>query len=102
MPGVMAQTSPHKAVVSDERARARRGVTRWIVAESAATTAWRLLRAHAIRPWNFRSWIFPRDPKSAEKAGGVLEVYEGRWEGQLLEPGDFVVDADEKPPIQAR
>ena len=25
-----------------------------------------------------------------------------RWEGQLLEPGDFVVCADEKPSIQAR
>ena len=44
----------------------------------------------------------PRDPKFAEKAGRILDLYEGRWEGELLEPGDFVVCADEKPSIQAR
>ena len=39
---------------------------------------------------------------SREKAGRILDLYEGRWEGQLLEPGEFVVCADEKPSIQAR
>ena len=56
----------------------------------------------AIRPWNYRSWIFPRDPKFAEKAGRVLDLYEGRWDGELLHPGDYVVCCDEKPSIQAR
>jgi len=56
----------------------------------------------AIRPWNYRSWIFPRDPNFAQKAGRILDLYEGKWEKQLLEPGDFVVCADEKPSIQAR
>lgn len=37
-----------------------------------------------------------------EKAGRVLDLYEGRWEGKLLEPGDMVVSADAKPSIQAR
>ena len=68
----------------------------------AAVTIWRWLSEDAIRPWNYRSWIFPRDPRFAEKAGRILDLYEGRWEGQLLEPGDFVVCADEKPSIQAR
>ena len=77
-------------------------VNRGIVAEVAAITIWRWLREDAIRPWNYRSWIFPRDPRFAEKAGRILDLYEGRWEGQLLEPGDFVVCADEKPSIQAR
>ncbi len=65
-------------------------------------TVWRWLSADAIRPWNYRSWIFPRDPQFKEKAGRILDLYEGRWEGRLLEPGDFVVCADEKPSIQAR
>jgi DDE superfamily endonuclease len=77
-------------------------VKRGIVATIAAITIWRWLREDAIRPWNYRSWIFPRDPQFAAKAGRVLDLYEGRWEGQLLEPGDFVVCADEKPSIQAR
>ena len=81
---------------------AREAVKRGIVATIAAITIWRWLAEDAIRPWNYRSWIFPRDPNFAAKAGRILDLYEGRWEGQLLEPGDFVVCADEKPSIQAR
>jgi len=32
----------------------------------------------------------------------VLDLYAGRWEGKLLEPGDMVICADAKPSIQAR
>jgi len=46
----------------------------------------RWLREDAIRPWQYRSWIFPTDPDFAEKAGRVLDLYEGRWEGKLLHP----------------
>ena len=81
---------------------AREAVARGIVERISGVTVWRWLSADAIRPWNYRSWIFPRDPQFREKAGRVLDLYEGRWEGQLLEPGEFVVCADEKPSIQAR
>ena len=81
---------------------AREAVERGIVAEISGATVWRWLSEDAIRPWNYRSWIFPRDPDFARKAGRILDLYEGRWEGQLLEPGDFIVCADEKPSIQAR
>ena len=81
---------------------AREAVKRGIVAEISGTTVWRWLAEDAIRPWNYRSWIFPRDSNFAQKAGPILDLYEGRWEGQLLEPGDCVVCADEKPSIQAR
>jgi hypothetical protein len=81
---------------------AREAVKRGIVAQISGATVWRWLGEDAIRPWNYRSWIFPRDPNFAAKAGPILDLYEGRWEGQLLEPGDFVVCADEKPSIQAR
>ena len=81
---------------------AREAVKRGIVAEISGTTVWRWLSEDAIRPWSYRSWIFPRDPKFAQKAGRVLDLYEGRWEGEWLHPGDMVVCADEKPSIQAR
>src|SRR5215207_7710971 len=81
---------------------ARAAIQRGIVAQVAGITVWRWLAEDAIRPWNYRSWIFPRDPRFAERAGPILDLYEGRWEGELLEPGDFVVCADEKPSIQAR
>ena len=81
---------------------AREAVERGIVARDLGTTVWRWLAEDAIRPWNYRSWIFPRDPNFAEKAGRILDLYEGRWQGELLDPGDFVICADEKPSIQAR
>jgi len=81
---------------------AREAVARGIVERISGVTVWRWLSTDAIRPWNYRSWIFPRDPQFRDKAGRILDLYEGRWEGELLDPGDFVVCADEKPSIQAR
>src|SRR4051812_24085838 len=80
---------------------AREATRRGIVARVSGITVWRWLAEDAIRPWNYRSWIVPRHPRFAEKAGPILDLYEGRWEGKLLGPGDFVVCADEKPSIQA-
>ena len=65
-------------------------------------TVWRWLSEDAIKPWQYRSWIFPRDPEFTAKAGRILDLYGGRWEGELLHPGDYVVCCDEKPSIQAR
>jgi hypothetical protein len=65
-------------------------------------TVWRWLSEDAIKPWQHRSWIFPRDPEFTAKAGRILDLYAGRWEGELLHPGDYVVCCDEKPSIQAR
>lgn len=81
---------------------AREAVTRGIVEQISDVTVWRWLSQDAIRPWQHRSWIFPRDPRFAERAGPILDLYQGRWEGELLHPGDYVVCADEKPSIQAR
>jgi hypothetical protein len=81
---------------------AREVKARGIVEQISGVTVWRWLSEDAIRPWNYRSWIFPRDPRFREKAGPILDLYEGRWEGELLHPGDYVVCADEKPSIQAR
>ena len=72
------------------------------ICDASQSTIVRWLREDAIRPWQYRSWIFPTDPDFAEKAGRVLDLYEGRWEGKLLHPGDCIICADEKPSIQAR
>ena len=81
---------------------AREAVTRGICEQISGVTVWRWLSQDAIKPWQHRSWIFPRDPRFAEKAGRVLDLYQGRWQGERLHPGDYVVCADEKPSIQAR
>jgi hypothetical protein len=77
-------------------------VAQGLVAEISGTTLWRWLNADALRPWQHRSWIFPRDPDFAAKAGRVLDLYERRWEGVPLRPTDFVISADEKTSVQAR
>lgn len=71
-----------------------------IVAAISGVTIWRWLREDAIRPWSHRSWIFPRDPNFAGKAGPVLDLYHRSWQGRPLGPRDFVLSADEKTQIQ--
>lgn len=84
------------------RSEIHRFVIEQAVSEASASTIGRWLADDAIRPWRYKSWIFPRDPDFLEKAGRVLDLYAGRWEGKLLEPGDMVISADAKPSIQAR
>ena len=82
---------------------ARAAIEQGIVASISDTTIWRWLSADAIRPWQYRSWTFPRDPDFARKAGRVLDLYHRRrLDGEPLGRGDFVVCADEKTSIQAR
>jgi hypothetical protein len=73
-----------------------------LVAEISGTTLWRWLSQDALRPWQHRSWIFPRDPAFAPKAARILDLYAGVWEGVPLGPDEFVLSADEKTSIQAR
>jgi DDE superfamily endonuclease len=73
-----------------------------LVAEISGAPLWRWLSSDAIRPWQHRSWIFPRDPDFAAKAGRVLDLYERVWKGTPLGPNDFVISADEKTSVQAR
>ena len=84
------------------RAELHRLVIERGVCEASASTIARWLAEDALKPWQHRSWIFPTDPAFLEKAGPVLDLYQGRWLGKLLHPGDFVICADEKPSIQAR
>ncbi|MGH7897416.1 MAG: IS630 family transposase [Candidatus Binatia bacterium] len=75
---------------------------RGIAATISDKTVWRWLHQDAIRPWQHRCWIFPRDPDFATKAGRILDLYARQWEGTALKADEFVVSADEKTSIQAR
>jgi len=77
-------------------------LTQGIVAQISGTTLWRWLSQDALQPWRHRTWIFPRDPQFAVKAGPILDLYQRRWAGAPLGPRDYVVSADEKTSIQAR
>ena len=73
-----------------------------VVAQLSHTTVWRWLHQDAIRPWQHRCWIFPRDPDFAHKAGRLLDLYQREWEGKPLQDDEFVIAADEKTSVQAR
>lgn len=81
---------------------AREAASQGIVASISGTTVWRWLSTDAIKPWTFRSWIFPRDPNFLLKATPILDLYHGSWNGEPLGDRDFVISADEKTSIQAR
>jgi hypothetical protein len=84
-----SRTELHRLVIE-------RGVT-----EASASTIWRWLHDDAIKPWQTRSWIFPRDPDFARKAGRVLDLYQRIFDGKRLRPDEYVVCADEKSQLQA-
>jgi transposase len=62
---------------------------------SPATVA-RILARDVIKPWQHRSWIYPRDPDFAAKAGRVLDLYDRCWDGHTLADDEYVISADEK------
>jgi hypothetical protein len=66
------------------------------------STVWRMLHEAAIKPWQYQHWLFPKDPRFAEKAGPILDLYAGIWQGQALGPKTYVLSMDEKTSIQAR
>jgi DDE superfamily endonuclease len=111
-PGVVVQVKalacelPHRLQLPLSRlslSEIRREVlAQGLVAKISGATLWRWLSAHALRPWPHRSWIFPRDPDFAAKAGRILDLYNRVWKGRPLNAREFVISADEKSSIQAR
>ena len=80
---------------------AAQAVAEGLVESISSSTVRRWLHRAAIKPWRFRSWIFPRDPDFAEKAARVLDLYARVLDGVSLGPDDYVISADEKSQLQA-
>jgi DDE superfamily endonuclease len=66
------------------------------------STVWRILDEDAIKPWQYEHWIFPRASNFFEKAAVVLDLYEGYYQGERVDPFDRIISSDEKTSIQAR
>jgi transposase len=80
---------------------ATEAVTRGTVEAISPATVRRTLARAVIKPWQHRSWIFPRDPDFEAKAARVLDLYARTWHGAPLGPDDYVISADEKSQLQA-
>jgi DDE superfamily endonuclease len=68
----------------------------------SCSTVWRILDEDAIKPWQYEHWIFPRAANFFETAAVVLDLYEGYWQGERVDPFDRIISSDEKTSIQAR
>ena len=73
-----------------------------ISAPVSVTSLLRILAENPVRPWQYQSWIYPRDPDFAAKAKVILDLYQGFYQGKPLGPGDRILSFDAKPSIQAR
>jgi hypothetical protein len=76
--------------------------SRGLTGPVSASSVLRILAEHPIKPWQYRSWIHPRDPDFAAKAKVIVDLYQGYYQGKRLRPGDRVISVDAKPSIQAR
>ena len=54
----------------------------------SASSTLRIPAAHPVRPWQYRSWIYPRAPDFEAKANVILDLYQGFYGGKPLRPGD--------------
>ena len=73
-----------------------------LASQISPSSVLRILAEHPIKPWQYRSWIYPRDPDFAARATVILDLYQGYYQGKRLRPGDRVISVDAKPSIQAR
>ena len=73
-----------------------------LASQISPSSVLRILAEHPIKPWQYQSWIYPRDPDFAAKATVILDLYQGYYQGKRLRPGDQVISVDAKPSIQAR
>jgi transposase len=53
----------------------------------------RILAENPVKPWQYQSWIFPRDPDFAAKANVILGLYQGFYGGEPLGPGDRILSS---------
>jgi transposase len=81
---------------------AREVAARAIAGSISASTVRRWLADDVLKPWQYRSWIFIRDPDFRTKAGRVMDLYARTFDGVPLGEDEYVISADEKTSIQAR
>jgi transposase len=75
---------------------------RGLASPMSASSMLRILAEHPVKPWQYRSWIYPRDPDFETKAKVIVDLYQGCYHGEPLGPGDRILSFDAKPQINAR
>jgi transposase len=56
----------------------------------SASSVLRILAGHPVKPWQYQSWIYPRDPGFEAKAKVILDLYQGFYRDEPLGPDDRI------------
>ena len=64
----------------------------------SASSVLRILAEHPVKPWQYQSWISPRDPDFAAKATVILDLYQGFYQGKRLGPATGSCPSTPSPP----
>ena len=75
---------------------------RGLASPMSASSVLRILAEHPVKPWQYQSWIYPRDPDFEARAKIIVDLYQGCYQGEPLGPGDRILSFDAKPQINAR
>ena len=75
---------------------------RGLASPMSASSVLRILAEHPVKPWQYQSWIYPRDPDFEARAKVIVDLYQGCYQGEPLGPGDRILSLDAKPQINAR
>ena len=75
---------------------------RGLASPMSASSVLRILAEHPVKPWQYQSWIYPRDPDFEAKAKVIVDLYQGYYDGEPLGAGDRILSFDAKPQINAR
>ncbi len=75
---------------------------RGLASPMSASSVLRILAEHPVKPWQYQSWIYPRDPDFEARAKVIVDLYQGCYQGEPLGPGDRILSFDAKPQINAR
>lgn len=69
------------------------------VARLSRNTIWHWRHQGVIRRWRHGSWIFPRNPEVAVKAGRILDSFARTRKGAKLRGDDFLISVEKKTGI---
>ena len=60
---------------------------RGLASPMSASSVLRILAEHPVKPWQYQSWIYPRDPDFEARAKVIVDLYQGYYQGTPLRPG---------------
>ena len=63
---------------------------RGLASPMSASSVLRILAEHPVKPWQYRSWIYPRDPDFEARAKVIVDLYQGFYQGEPLGSGDRI------------